>query len=85
MSRAPAREISPVPLVQTPKPPMPKKTADKKSGDKKANAGKDAGDSKVRSFSSVCVHLGSMGTIQGGGKLKAATSVNVRHILCEVG
>lgn len=69
--------------------PMPKKTTDKKPADKKdagkkPNTGKDAGDSKVRRFALVRVDLCPMDATQGGGKLKAATSINVRHILCEV-
>ena len=69
---------------------MAKKTTDKKSADKKdtgkkPNAGKDADDSKVRRFVLVGVDPSSMCMRQGGGKLKAATSINVRHILCEVG
>lgn len=63
-----------------------KKPADKKDTGKKQNTGKDGDDSKVRRFVSVWVDLCSMGhgVTQSGGKLKAATSINVRHILCEV-
>lgn len=65
---------------------MPRKTTtDKKDTGKNQNAGKDVDGSKVRCFVSVGVGFGSMGMKQGGGKLKAATSINVRHILCEVG
>jgi len=62
-----------------------KKPANKKDTGKKPNARNDAEDSEVCRLVSIGVDLSSMGTTQGGGKLKAATSINVRHILCEVG
>jgi len=49
---------------------MAKKTTDKKPADKK-DAGKKQNAGKDADDS------------KGGGKLKAATSINVRHILCE--
>ncbi|KAF9788050.1 FKBP-like protein [Thelephora terrestris] len=67
---------------------MPKKSTDKKPADKKAaskkqNVENSAEDSKVRPSAFICNDFGSIDSTQGGGKLKAATSINVRHILCE--
>jgi len=47
-----------------------KKTSDKKATDKKSNTGSDSAESKSKGKNN-------------GGTLKAATAVNVRHILCE--